>query len=403
MLLFDAKIHSGLLSQYVGQAIDEAFAGDGFESHGVTMKLLRRGPVEIRTNGDSIDVKLASDIEVSKEMGLFSSEITGTIDIDILLDYDVSEHFHLSIHSDITGHSWVEKPRLEMGVLNVSVEKLTELALNHYESLITGRIDQALRERIRLRDAVNQRIASLRSALDEYDRFGLGLYIQPRRLMMERPAMDGDFLRVRGGLVLDAEIGEADPFGQEEPTFQWLTTAVEGSLSYIDMKLSESVAVQFVLDQLADQEIGGKPVEVIDASVRMSPDTLAIQTKISSPIKADVHVSGIPAYAESDQMIDLNDPEVRVDAESILYRISAPLVNKFVESKINDFFPVGLAPFLERIKTVLNKEAIHSDEFEVGVSVAGIRMSSLSFESGRIQGRVQLTNAVVDIKSKVIL
>lgn len=397
MLLFNAQIQSGLLAQYIGQAIDEAFDGNGFESHGVSMKLKRRGGVQLHTSGSTIEIKSASDIEVSKEMGLFSSEITGSIDIDISLEYDVSENFHLTMRSDITGHSWIEKPRLELGVLNVSVEKLTELALNHYESLITGRIDQSLRDRIRLREVIESQLMHLQNRLTDYERFGLRLYIRPKRLMMERPVSVGEYIHVKGGLIMDAEIAESDDLQPSDIHFQWLAAAAEGSLSFIDLKISEHTALQFVMDQLADQDIGGKPVDVVSASVQMTSDTLAIHTKISSPIKADVHVSGVPSYAASDQQLDLEEADVRVEAESLLYRISAPLVNKFVEAKINDFFPVGLAPFLALIKQALEKEEVRSEGIAAVFHLDDIRMAGLAFEQGCIKGKVQLTNAAVKI------
>ena len=75
--------------------------------------------------------------------------------------------------------------------------------------------------------------------------------------------------------------------------------------------------------------------------VDFAPSKMNLQLSLSSPLKAMVTVDGKPRYNEAESNLYLDKLDINMKASNLIYKLSAPLVNRFLSpvSKKTPSFP----------------------------------------------------------------
>lgn len=401
MLSFDFNCPYTLLSGYLDYAIDHAFGNDKYETHGVSLKLLRRGDSFLNIDGNVIFINTISDVEVYKSVGLFSSEIKGVIDISIAVAYDISEDFRISTKTDIVHHKWIEKPTLEIGILNMPVESLVELALKHYEGIITAKLDAVVKENINLKSIINEQLLALKEILNEKSFHGIKLALNPTALILQKPKYKDNIIHAEGGVVVDTAVAKSANLLDSPLTFKWVDQVDKDSIILTNFELDESFLLEMINSQIGDQEIGGKPLQIENTNLILDDNHIGLTARITSPLKANFKFAAVPVYIEAKENLTLENIDVNIEPESFLYKLSAPLVNKFIENKLDNVFPLNIKELVREKVISQIPSKIDLDDLSLKPSIKSIVLSKLSFRKGKVMGivRTESPHVTIDMSS----
>lgn len=172
-LSFFIQVSQKRLSELVSIAIDDAIGDEDIEVSGFRVKLRRVGVPSVVPTHRKVLLTLPFDVSMLRENGLFTVEGHGSMELRMCIDFDISRALKANYTSSIDEVVWIKKPILDIGVLNIPMERLIGLVINHYESIITGKIDAKLREYSNLNQFVDTYTDTLLERVNSYDLRGL--------------------------------------------------------------------------------------------------------------------------------------------------------------------------------------------------------------------------------------
>jgi hypothetical protein len=127
-----------------------------------------------------------------------------------------------------------------------------------------------------------------------------------------------------------------------------------------------------------------------------------MKARILSPIKGNVALSGNPVYIEATQVLEFRNQDFHIQPDGLIYKLSAPLVNKFIEAKIQEFFPLDIARIINRAVARFIPKEIDTNIASISPSVENIKLNTFNIQNHRIEGTISVRNPhlVIQFKSE---
>jgi len=395
-ILFNISTTSEFLSNLLEDALDKAVSSEPMEVNGVTVMLNRVGEAEIKPEGKRINIYLPLKIKLTREAGLFTVEGNGAINLHLAVDIEISNTLKLKAKSELVTHEWLEKPRLEIGALNIPIETLVNLVLNHHESIITAKIDNELLRFSDLNQVLQGGLKDARQKIGELDLKGNRINLDIDELLLSEPKFENGKINLSGIVRPDIAINDVAEIRSSLVPFRWMTDE--------DKKLENKVLIPIIFDYdflekelrtvLQGMEVGGKHFDVRSIHIR-GGEQLHIKMVIDDPIKAEVFIKGTPIYNEIEGELILNNIDVKVNPGNFIYKLTAPLVNRFVESKMEDFFPVSVNDQLSDLVSKNIPSSVDLEKATISISQKGIQINEMRFLERKLSALAQINGLEV--------
>jgi hypothetical protein len=395
-IIFDITTTNEFLANLLEDALDKAVSSEPMEVNGVEVRLTRVGEAEIRPSGKKIDIYLPLKIQLKREAGLFTVEGNGAINLHLAVHIDISNTLKLKAKSELVTHEWLEKPVLEIGALNIPIETLVNLVLNHHESIITAKIDNSLQEFSDLNKLLQGGLTDARKKLGELDLKGNRINLDVDELILSEPKINDGKVNISGIVRPDLAINDDAVIQSSLVPFRWMTEA--------DNKRENKVFVPITFDYnflenelralLQGMEVGGKHFDVRSIEIK-GGEELNIRMVIDNPIKAEVFIKGKPVYNEIEGQLILNDIDVKVNPSNFIYKLTAPLVNRFIENKMEDFFPLSVNEKLSELVSANIPKSIDLEKAKISIAQNGIQINQMRFLDRKLNALAQINGLSV--------
>ncbi len=395
-IIFNITTTNEFLSNLLEDALDKAVSSEPMEVNGVEVRLTRVGEAEIRPSGKKVDIYLPLKIQLKREAGLFTVEGNGAINLHLAVNIDISNTLKIKAKSELVTHEWLEKPVLEIGALNIPIETLVNLVLNHHESIITAKIDNSLQDFSDLNKLLQGGLADARKKLGELDLKGNRINLDVDELILSEPNINDGKVNISGIVRPDIAINDEAVIQSSLVPFRWMTEA--------DNKRENKVFVPITFDYdflenelrslLQGMEVGGKHFDVRSIEIK-GGEELNIRMVIDEPIKAEVFIKGKPVYNEIEGQLILNDIDVKVNPSNFIYKLTAPLVNRFVENKMEDFFPLSVNEKLSELVSANIPKSIDLEKAKISIAQNGIQINQMRFLDRKLRAMAQINGLAV--------
>lgn len=357
---FSVSVNRDKLSDILEEAIDQALQEEPLEVNSVTVQMKRVGNTTITPNGRNIRLVLPYKIDLQRSAGLFGMEASGGLHLVLDIAYDITSDFKIKSHTSLVKYGWIEKPQIEIGVLNIPLEKIIDMVIKHYESIITGKIDSAIRQNAQVQELIKNALIAVHEKISEMDTKGMDIQLRLKELQLVEPELDaaGD-INIVGRI--DTHISISDAPGDEPynpVTYAWINDykKTDHALS-LDAVVSYGYISRMILEQANEQNIGDRKIKVTDVQVAHVNNEMKIVADITEPINGEAIVTGIPTHNDITGELFLEDVHVKVNFSNIIYKLTAPLVNGFIESKIEELFPLDLNGVIkEKVEPMIPKD-----------------------------------------------
>jgi len=395
---FELSVSNQFLSDLFEEALDDAVSSEPMEVNSVEIILKRIGEAELRPDHKSIHIYLPLNIQLKRPAGLFTVEGSGSINLHLVVDFDIDSSMKLKAKSDLLSHEWLEKPVLEIGALNIPVETLINMVLKHHESIITAKIDASLKKVSDLNSLLQKGINKAKESINNQDLKGNDFEMNLQKVSLVEPIIQDDRLLVKGFLVPTIGINTKKHLEQQNISFDWIEKEVLSgdSTMQVDIELPYDLLINELKDALQGMEVGGKQFDVRSIDIS-GGDNLEIQMEINEPIKAQIFIQGSPIYNEIEGELIIEDIDVKVNPANFIYKLTAPLVNKFIEGKMSDFFPLEVNQKLREIVRSKIPSEIMIPNGKINVNHKQVVIDSLEFEEDRIVGKTTISNLSIAV------
>jgi hypothetical protein len=397
MIGFDLKISRQKVEQKLYELIQEMSPTSKIEvnSFEVSIEVIASPKIEI--NGMFIKTTLPLSVSFVRNAALFTVSGHGKLNAEISTQFDINSSFQLSTKSSIKNHNWIEKPVIDFGSLDITVEKLIDLVLKHYESMIGATIDKSIKDTLDLSGISKSAIAQLRSKLSTMNYKGINLYIEPTELLLEPIESDNQHFKARGSLRADVACSSSNPYTDNGFLLRWVETLLSDNITYIHIDITENIISDLLCEFVNSQQYGGENLVSNACKVDFQPGKLNIDLNLIKPIAATVHLKGKPRYNESESKIYIDDLDIDLNASNFIYKLTAPLINKFMESSIKENFPVDVDLLIKTHLTKYLKGSKILNEIDFSHSISSVSLMELKFQDTGITAIIKVSDAEVAV------
>ncbi len=345
MIRITADIPKHLISTIVSENIDESLANESLEYNGFDVKIKRNGALNITARKKSIYLDLPLDIHIEKPNGLFSIEANGSILLNVTVTTHISEALDLSTKTTIDGWKWIIEPKVKVGILNIPVSPLANLVMNRMDDSITSQIDQAVSEKVDFQHLINKKLANLidskrivqdpelylRAQLEGLDSPGFREYTDKIELPL--------YLHIKNQITTEYQVSS----DWDVPPFQWIDNDPLEYQQDVNISLKYDKLEELVRSKIDGLVIGGKTLKSDKVEISFS-DQLHLKVNIISPIESNLTVTGRPEI--EDGKIHLKDLDVDMQTPSLIYKMTAPIIEKLIRDDIDDRLPINIEEIL---------------------------------------------------------
>ena len=336
------------------ELLNEEFLAGGFH---IRAGVPDKTPLIRSADQQELLVNLPLHVDFKKPEGLFSIEGKGRISLEIRLWLDFPGETP-EWGMEILAHHWMESPVVTMGSLDFPVEFLADFIIKRIKEKHWTRWMDNLHDQLNIEK-------SLKILSDKYLRnIPVGKnpdwYLNVNIHQFVWVGFKDEKTHVSCVLYIDYALMVSDrqsslhagpPRCLVLPVSSLLQKSsypVEISVSYTGM---EKMIVQFT----RGMEIGGRTFKVENVSIRQA-NQLEMNLVLSAPIEGSVTLSAMPFFVSDTQKFDVTGIKVDITADKFLLQLSAPLLEKIVRQRIEEWFPFSVQPLLQDIITKLKKD-----------------------------------------------
>lgn len=398
MIKIIADIPKALLSQALSIQIDNVIKEDKLDFNGFDVKIARIDEPTVNARKQSIFVDLPLDITIYKDAGLFSIEAVGSLLIGITINADISHDLNLSTKSEISSWKWIEEPKVKLGVLNIPVASVANLVLHRVEEKIANQMDTAIAKNVDLQSLINQKLASIIDSKQISK--DPELFLRAQLEGIKSPGFLEYTDKIEFPLYLDIQNHISDHYEASTdwdiPPFEWLHTEQLEYTQEVNLALHYNYLEELIQSKIDGLEIGGKSLSTDEVKISYE-NQLKVIVKITSPIESTLTITGHPRLDNGS--LHLDDLEVDMDTPSLLYKMTAPIVEKLIRSNLEDKLPVKIQE-ITRAKAVEGlAKANQSPLLNIKLPADHIDINELSFEEDQLVAQA----TVQDLELKLLL
>ena len=398
MIGFTAKLDKKKLENLLMETVTSSVVNNTFEVNGFNLKFKLNEKLNLDFAGKSIFIKLPLDLEVSKEKGLFSVAGHGSLILTIRMQYEITPAFQLITKTEIDEHTWTKEPVIDLGALDIPVEKVVDMMLKHYDSIICGSIDKVIKEKVDISHQVDNALNVLKDNLNANSFFGLRLYLYPYEVLFEEIQVEKNIINLNGAIKLEAVISNQNPFTRNDLVFTWAENILQDNINLINLNIDEEIITAILCAQLNKIEYGGETLQTKTCVVDFtSTNQMNLNITIDKPIAGALIIKSTPKYNEATESLTVTNLDITIKPESFIYKLTAPLLSKFLASEVKNNLPIDVSKILNTYTTPFKNKKVNINDVEITTNFRNLQLKQLTFDDKGVKGILQLNDLMLEL------
>lgn len=327
----------------------EVFSSGDFQ---INVTITKKDDWSLKADDKTITLKLPLIFSFTRPEGLFSVEGEGGICLELACTFRTMKDENPYIDVDVLSFDWFKSPVVTMGHIDFPVEFLANILVrrvrdNHLEHWVK---------------TINERwdITSLLAEMQKKYARNVGVPLKPEwyfnleiRQWVFVGFQDND-KNIKLIVYADYDARLSDKVSSFLPCeIQYSDKPVSGLLVKNPYHLSAQATFEGMERALThyinNHEIGGKSFDVEKISIR-NTSFFEIKILLRSPLQGTVTISGNPVYNKENAMLDLLNMKVDITANQFFYKLSAPIIEKIVRSRLRELLPLSLDNLMEVLR-----------------------------------------------------
>jgi hypothetical protein len=401
LIYLPSKIDKSKLNEVLIKVYTQ-YQNKKIELDGVTISI-KALPDEIRPQikleGKKIMGKLPICFTLFKNAGLFSMEGEGIIIIDVEVEIDIFQNFDFQTKTSWISHEWFKGPTVHVGELSIPAETISNCVINFLKEDITTKIDQQIAETIHLKDIVELKLSQFATNIKIHTNPDIYFNGSVNHIFLGHPKDSQDAIEIDIWVELLAKISDEPVNYQFESqlNFFWAEFAPQANQQTLEAEFSYIGLSKYLTSIIDGNEIGGKKFEVEGIHIR-NTQNLEIKVHLTAPIKGILTILCNPKFNVESQNLYLDDLQIDVNAENIIYKMASPIIENIVKSKIESQLPYNpTAP----IKAILNKLPninLLDNQIKLSPSFEHPKIESIMLGQNTVQCQISVQNPEVNIE-----
>jgi hypothetical protein len=364
------------LEQLVNREIQAALeANSTFEQDGLEVEARQLEEVTIELEGQQLRYNVPLDLKIKKDMGLGTVRADAAIALAFITDFDIASDWQLNTVTDLETYEWKEKPRLQLGPINIPAQFVGDIVLRRTRDLIGTTIDQQLQDNFNLQEMMQTAWKQLHTPIPLSDDITTWLSIRPTdisatpietkdKAIEMTIAIEGQPKIYIGEQPKD-NIAALPPFAFRKAKTDEFSITLNADIPYTE---AENLVIENVKGETF--EYNQYNVTVDDVTLYGQNEKLVVEAVLSGSYNGKVYLTGEPFYNNFRNRIDLNNLEFTLNTTNFLMKSAAWLLKSNLKRRIRDNLDIQVDENLANLRE-LTKKQLENLELAPGIFLKG--------------------------------
>ncbi len=362
-----------------------------FADQNTVVKLKRAGNSKIEIEGKEIMTTMAIDLDVVTKTFLKDFKANGRLEMGFLTKFELDKNWTLSTKTELVSHQWLKKPAIDLGVVNLPIETISNYIIDKSRKDMALGIDQSIRESFNMKAIISE-INTMMTAPYQLDQVFGGWMQMTADSVFFTPAVNGPQY-TSGKILLKTKMNVSSSNttikNPKLPSFSWKNGIADSSQINIPMELEYQYLTQILQENFVGKtfEEGDKKIEVLDAKVDKRDAKLQISLKTKGSFNGDIAILGIPAFDTKNEILYLNDIDVKIKTGNVLYTAAAWLLKGKIKSELDKTTRFSIKENMANIQAQVDNQVLQINKqykIDMKVKLGSLKLNQVILRPDRM-------------------
>ncbi|MEM1324766.1 MAG: DUF4403 family protein [Bacteroidota bacterium] len=350
-------------------------ANSTFEQDDLEVQAKQLDDVTIALEGQQLRYNVSLDLKIKKDIGFSVVRADAAIALVFITDFDIAENWELKTVTDLDTYEWKEKPRLQLGPIDVPAQFVGDIVLRRARDLIGTTIDEQLQANFNLRETMQTAWQQLHTPIPLSDEVATWLSIRPTNVAATPIVTKDDAIEMTIAIQGEPKIYIGSlPKEQMRalPAFAFQKVKDNNFQIILNADIPYAAAENLVVSNTKGEtfEYNNYSVTVDDITLYGQNKKLVVEALLSGSYDGKVYLTGEPFYNNFRNRIDLNNLEFTLNTTNFLMKSAAWLLKSNLRRRIRDNLDIQVDENLANLRE-LTKNQLKNLEFAPGIFLQG--------------------------------
>ncbi len=297
---------------------------------GLMFRATKTQPISLYLSGQTIKYKVPLKIWLRKSLFIGSAEAEGELALNLKTTFSLNPDWSIATVTDLEYYEWISKPVLKTGIGDISIETISNIAINQSRKTLTQTLDRVVGQQFSLRPYVQEAWTALQEPVllsEEYK-----TWVKTTPLSIGITPLRTDWNSIYATIAVecqnDVSIGEKPYFRENStlPNLHYINDDTPGDYQVriatdIPFPEAERMARTMMVGQVF--ESGRRKVRVEDIQLWGNNDKLVVNSRLSGSFNGNIYFIGRPVFNPQKNQVEVTDLDFHVDTRNFLHKTAA--------------------------------------------------------------------------------
>ena len=102
-------------------------------------------------------------------------------------------------------------------------------------------------------------------------------------------------------------------------------------------------------------------------------------------------------YNEATESLTVTNLDITIKPESFIYKLTAPLLSKFLASEVKNNLPIDVSKILNTYTTPFKNKKVNINDVEITTNFRNLQLKQLTFDDKGVKGILQLNDLMLEL------
>lgn len=388
------------LTRKMMEALDEKLNHQEMEVKGFSVHLRREGLLELAVVAKSILIKIPLEITLKRPEGLFTMEAGGSAILEIRMDVDIKADFAFETETQLQDYTWIDEPKVRAGSINIPMKTIMDIVIRQKENDITDQLDNVIAANVNLQGFIAKQANALAKGLEIHEGLLLTGSIDTIQVSHLKEEEGKIFIHILPSISLLVRAKSLHHYTDVPPMplMEWVYDVNKrlDNTQDIYLELSYDFLANKIKELIDGKVIGGKALKVTEVIINYT-DQAYIDIKIQTPVDATIKIKGKPLYDSLSGKINVDPFDIDVKASNFLYKLSAPIISKVIETQLGEMLPIHLEEIINNIWIEQRENLPSTPYMQYSVDIDRIQIGNMTFLADKAIASVVIERPEVEV------
>ncbi|MFA6883804.1 MAG: DUF4403 family protein [Paludibacteraceae bacterium] len=349
------------------------YEDNNIEDDSIMVKAWKEQDFKLQYENNVLTYRIPIKFWIKKRFGLgityTDREIEGVIDIHLKTSINISKSWNLITKTDIENYSWIKKPTLKVGFMDIPITYFVDKIINDNRSLINKSIDKTLKEYVPIKTYAQNIWTSVQDPMDiSTNGYKAWIKTVPKQIYTTPIKGDQGKISTTFGVkcLMEIFMGSAPGNITKDTQLPPLTLYAKADDKFAINILAD--VPYYVLDSVAkDVMIGqtfgeGKRSVVVDSiEIFGQNDKLIVGLNVVGFMNGKIYLECVPYYDPTSYSIRVKDVDYKLKTKNILAKIVNLFYKRGMKKKLEEELTFSLKDEYYLIKDMSRSELFNME------------------------------------------